>query len=333
CETSASKVVIFDPDWNPSIDNQARERSWRIGQTANVTIVRLITKGTVEEKIYLRQLFKESISNKVLLDPKLKRSVDKESSIVDLFCYNFDFEPQQKKLKIEDKSEQEKTMDSGDKNAMASRLSKIIGSNLDLDSDSEIKTESNNTIGKTYDNFANNVFKVDTNPSPLFKNEETLQIQANNTMLDKIDTISLSANSKLDTDKEILEMESKNAAKFFIERWQNDRKKCLDLSNMTNTRKIGISSKLRQKCVFGSFLNQGTNKNLIQLIDRFPDIVEKLISTFSRNNFQMDTESILSEFSEFIEIEEKVFKELLREMAVLDKLLSVWYLKNDFRIE
>ena len=38
--TGASRVVIFDPDWNPSTDMQARERAWRIGQSRDVTIYR-----------------------------------------------------------------------------------------------------------------------------------------------------------------------------------------------------------------------------------------------------------------------------------------------------
>lgn len=38
--TGADRVIIFDPDWNPSTDSQARERSWRIGQTRHVTIYR-----------------------------------------------------------------------------------------------------------------------------------------------------------------------------------------------------------------------------------------------------------------------------------------------------
>ena len=41
----ADRVLIFDPDWNPMQDLQARERAWRIGQTKPVTIYRLLTTG------------------------------------------------------------------------------------------------------------------------------------------------------------------------------------------------------------------------------------------------------------------------------------------------
>ena len=64
--TAANRVVIVDPDWNPQTDIQARERSWRIGQERDVTIYRLITRGTIEEKIYQRQIFKELLSNRIL---------------------------------------------------------------------------------------------------------------------------------------------------------------------------------------------------------------------------------------------------------------------------
>lgn len=56
--TAANRVVIFDPSWNPATDAQAVDRAYRIGQTENVLIYRLITCGTVEEKIYRRQVNK-----------------------------------------------------------------------------------------------------------------------------------------------------------------------------------------------------------------------------------------------------------------------------------
>nr|XP_022343270.1 DNA excision repair protein ERCC-6-like isoform X4 [Crassostrea virginica] len=60
--TAADRVIIYDPSWNPATDAQAVDRVFRIGQDKNVVIYRLITCGTVEEKIYRRQIFKDSIT-------------------------------------------------------------------------------------------------------------------------------------------------------------------------------------------------------------------------------------------------------------------------------
>ncbi len=85
--TGANRVLIFDPDWNPSTDIQARERAWRIGQTKNVTIYRLLTSGTIEEKIYHRQIFKQFLTNRVLQDPKQRRFF-KSNDLHELFRYD-----------------------------------------------------------------------------------------------------------------------------------------------------------------------------------------------------------------------------------------------------
>lgn len=82
--TGADRVVIYDPDWNPATDTQARERAWRIGQTNQVTIYRLVTSGTIEEKIYHRQIFKQFLTNKVLKDPKQRRFF-KSNDLYELF--------------------------------------------------------------------------------------------------------------------------------------------------------------------------------------------------------------------------------------------------------
>ena len=55
-------ILTDDPSWNPATDAQAVDRVFRIGQDKNVVIYRLITCGTVEEKIYRRQIFKDSIT-------------------------------------------------------------------------------------------------------------------------------------------------------------------------------------------------------------------------------------------------------------------------------
>ncbi|XP_025069036.1 DNA excision repair protein ERCC-6-like [Alligator sinensis] len=68
--TAATRVVIFDPSWNPATDAQAVDRAYRIGQKENVVIYRLITCGTVEEKIYRRQVFKDSLIRQTTGDKK-----------------------------------------------------------------------------------------------------------------------------------------------------------------------------------------------------------------------------------------------------------------------
>ena len=84
--TGADRVLIFDPDWNPSTDLQARERAWRLGQTRPVMIYRLLTSGTIEEKIYQRQIFKQYLSKKILQDPS-SFQLFSTSDLYDLFSH------------------------------------------------------------------------------------------------------------------------------------------------------------------------------------------------------------------------------------------------------
>ncbi|ORX58514.1 hypothetical protein BCR36DRAFT_317975 [Piromyces finnis] len=84
---SANRIIIYDPDWNPSTDMQARERAWRLGQKRDVAIFRIMAKGTVEEKIYHRQIYKQFLTNKILIDPNHQRFF-KQDDLMDLFSYN-----------------------------------------------------------------------------------------------------------------------------------------------------------------------------------------------------------------------------------------------------
>ena len=49
--TAADTVVIYDPWWNPAVESQAVDRAHRIGQTKTVTVYRLVTENSVEQKI------------------------------------------------------------------------------------------------------------------------------------------------------------------------------------------------------------------------------------------------------------------------------------------
>jgi len=61
--TSANRLVLFDPDWNPATDKQAAGRVFRDGQTRDVTIWRLLSAGTLEEKMFQRQVFKGDLAD------------------------------------------------------------------------------------------------------------------------------------------------------------------------------------------------------------------------------------------------------------------------------
>ncbi|KAL1596368.1 hypothetical protein SLS60_009014 [Paraconiothyrium brasiliense] len=61
--TSANKVVVVDPNWNPAYDLQAQDRAYRIGQNRDVEVFRLVSSGTIEEIVYARQIYKQQQAN------------------------------------------------------------------------------------------------------------------------------------------------------------------------------------------------------------------------------------------------------------------------------
>ncbi len=75
--TAADVVVHFDPWWNPAAEAQATDRAHRIGQTQPVTVYRLLTRGTVEEKVVALQQRKRVIA--VSLDPTEDLDADESS--------------------------------------------------------------------------------------------------------------------------------------------------------------------------------------------------------------------------------------------------------------
>jgi hypothetical protein len=64
--TAASYVILYDPWWNPAVENQAIDRAHRIGQNSHVIAYRLLTRDSVEEKIRLLQTQKQEIITGVL---------------------------------------------------------------------------------------------------------------------------------------------------------------------------------------------------------------------------------------------------------------------------
>jgi SNF2 family DNA or RNA helicase len=64
--TGANRLVLFDPDWNPAVDNQALARVWRSGQRKACYVYRFFATGTLEEVCYERQCSKEGLAGEIV---------------------------------------------------------------------------------------------------------------------------------------------------------------------------------------------------------------------------------------------------------------------------
>ena len=71
--TAASTVVIMEPGWNPTDEEQALRRAYRIGQGRRVRVVRLVVQGTIEEMIVRMQKEKRSLAQSVLSTENLQK--------------------------------------------------------------------------------------------------------------------------------------------------------------------------------------------------------------------------------------------------------------------
>ncbi|XP_034681411.1 protein CHROMATIN REMODELING 25 [Vitis riparia] len=65
-----NRLVLFDPDWNPANDKQAAARVWRDGQKKRVYIYRFLSTGTIEEKVFQRQMSKEGLQKVIQQEQK-----------------------------------------------------------------------------------------------------------------------------------------------------------------------------------------------------------------------------------------------------------------------
>ncbi len=83
--TGADMVIHYDPWWNKSVENQATDRAYRIGQRNNVHVYKLITKDSIEEKIYELQERKSKLIDDVLSTETKFLSKFSEEDILSLF--------------------------------------------------------------------------------------------------------------------------------------------------------------------------------------------------------------------------------------------------------
>ena len=83
--TGADLVVHYDPWWNPATEDQATDRAHRIGQTRDVDVIRMITQGSIEEKVTALSKRKRAIFDRVVMAGETELSSLTEEDIRALF--------------------------------------------------------------------------------------------------------------------------------------------------------------------------------------------------------------------------------------------------------
>lgn len=83
--TGADMVIHYDPWWNPAVEEQATDRAYRIGQKNSVQVIKLITRGTIEEKIYELQQKKKAMIDSVIKPGETMLSKMTEQEVRELF--------------------------------------------------------------------------------------------------------------------------------------------------------------------------------------------------------------------------------------------------------
>lgn len=86
--TGADTVIHFDPWWNPAVEDQATDRAHRIGQKNSVQVIKLITKGTIEEKIYKLQKKKKELSDSVIESKEVFINSLSKEELEELFSFD-----------------------------------------------------------------------------------------------------------------------------------------------------------------------------------------------------------------------------------------------------
>ncbi|MBP3949583.1 DEAD/DEAH box helicase [Bacillus suaedae] len=82
--TAASNVIHYDRWWNPAVENQATDRAYRIGQTKDVTVHKLVTVGTLEERIDRMLQQKQALADHILAAGEQRITELSDDEIIDL---------------------------------------------------------------------------------------------------------------------------------------------------------------------------------------------------------------------------------------------------------
>uniref|UniRef100_A0A336MZ39 Chromatin-remodeling ATPase INO80 n=1 Tax=Culicoides sonorensis TaxID=179676 RepID=A0A336MZ39_CULSO len=130
------KVIFYDSDWNPTVDQQAMDRAHRLGQTKQVTVYRLICKGTIEERILQRAREKSEIQRMVISGGNFKPDTLKPKEVVSLLL-----DDEEIVTKYKQKTEEKKTTEEVSKTDKERERKRKQNTQLSKDLQKRPKTE------------------------------------------------------------------------------------------------------------------------------------------------------------------------------------------------
>lgn len=125
----ANKVIIFDGSFNPQDDRQAENRAHRVGQTRDVEVVRLVTKGTVEEAIYALGQSKLELDGRVAGDDEAAADLAGEKAVSKMLLEGIsggDEEKGEEGKEGKDGGETKEVKKKGDKEKLPGRQKSIV---------------------------------------------------------------------------------------------------------------------------------------------------------------------------------------------------------------
>ncbi|KAG2393095.1 hypothetical protein C9374_009672 [Naegleria lovaniensis] len=338
----ANRIILFDPDWNPSTDLQALERAWRLGQKKQVTVYRLMTSGTIEEKMYHRQIFKQFLSNKVLKDPRQKR-LFKSNDLYELFTLGKEYDSVRFSRKKNIDFDEEENTETG---SIFSN-SEILRQDVKSDSSSSSNDYRIEKFkGKQSNNEEENKERDETYILQCLFDEKSVKSVFNH------DSVLNTTQSELS----IVEKQAKQIADLAMKELQksSELRKNVPVSVPTFTGQHGIgglalpsfsSSKgplassvvlanLRKKQEMTSDKPRLVNneneldEEVKPMLKTSNKMAENLIAFFKKNNGQASTDDIRKHFSYIVGDEVVYFKEILQKLARFSKSKKIWTLRK-----
>lgn len=321
--TGATKVVIFDPDWNPSTDAQARERAWRLGQTKPVTVFRMITSGTIEEKIYRRQIFKTFLTNKILHDPAQRRFFD-ETYLRDLFTLTDEKSPETVQMFADEPA----VMEHDEGHSEAKRKAPISS----LLNDSESTNKKKKKSSKKQDD----VDDAENADSDLLKNLFASDKEfAESLDQDRVELASRSQAERLIAEKKA-RIAAKKARDLFNEMRKRDESFVRRLDRVVVPSGIAVPPSAAALLAGGSTWEARENETAAEGTDSIELIHARILDGFVTHlkgsaRTGATTQELLKYAAPIKEMDhyEEVLRGLLRSVAVFNKETKRWFLKSN----